>query len=178
MRAYICASGFFLQAGELFAFVGNRVHPPMRVEVTTWMACQGEAQAWLQTNVVTLNLGNTHIVAQRGDAVFSERLADRIAFVTAWVIEEFVLFGLMLQEGPGSSVFLAVGRVGKGVVALNLASGAHLLAVAQAAKARHGLIATAGGLVQHAVRVYRLVGIKEALVVILGLDGPMADQPE
>ncbi|MNC61326.1 hypothetical protein D3C75_1112630 [compost metagenome] len=57
-------------------------------------------------------------------------------------------------------MLLAVGRVGEGVVALNLSSGAHLLAVAQAAKAGHGLIATAVGLVQHAVRVYRLIVIE------------------
>ena len=117
-------------------------------------------------------------MAQRCDAVFGERLAHGIAFIAAWVIEVFVLFALMLQEGPGGSVLLAVGRVGEGVVALHLTSGAHLLGVAQAAKAGYGLIATAVGLVQHALRAYRLVVIAEALVFIVGLDGAMADQAE
>lgn len=170
-RALIDASGFLLQAGELAAFMDNRVHPPMRIEVVTWVTCQGEAQARLQANIVTLNLRNTDIMAQRGDAVFGERLAHGIALVAAWVIEVFVLFGLMLREGPSRSVLLAVGRVGKGVVTLNLASGAHLLAVAQAYKAGSGLIATAVGLVQHIVRVYRLAVIVEILVFIFGLDG-------
>lgn len=97
---------------------------------------------WLQAHIITLNFGNTYIVAQRGDAALGERLADCVAFVAAGVVETLVLFGLMFQERPGGSLLLAIGWVGEGVVALHLACSAHLLAVVQAAQTRLWLVAT------------------------------------
>lgn len=95
--ALVGPGSFFLQAGELAAFVANRADPPMHIQVFARVACQGEAQAWLQAHIVALHLGNTHVMAQAGDAVFGERLANGIAFVTAGVVEALIVRGLVLK---------------------------------------------------------------------------------
>jgi hypothetical protein len=59
----------------------------MLIEIVTRVASQGEAQARLQANIVTLDFGSAYIMAKRGDAVFGERLAHGIAFITARVGE-------------------------------------------------------------------------------------------
>ncbi|MNE72474.1 hypothetical protein D3C80_1684210 [compost metagenome] len=61
--ALVGASGFFLQAGELATLVSDTVHPPMHVQVFTWVACEGKAEAGLQPYIVTLDLSNACIVA-------------------------------------------------------------------------------------------------------------------
>ncbi|MNE11853.1 hypothetical protein D3C80_1046290 [compost metagenome] len=71
----------------------------MHIQVFARVAGQGEAQARLQAHIVALHLGNAHVVAQGGDAVFGERLANGIAFVAAWVVEALIVGGLVLQIG-------------------------------------------------------------------------------
>ena len=62
------------------------------------MACECEAQARLQPDVIPLHLRDAHIMAQGGDPVFGERLAHGIAFVAARVVEALVVAGLVFQE--------------------------------------------------------------------------------
>ncbi|MCY1409612.1 hypothetical protein D9M71_249660 [compost metagenome] len=172
------AGGLFLQAGELGAFVGNLGYPPVGIEVVPRVVDQVEAQAWLQAHVVALHFGDAGVMAQGGEPVLGKRLTDHIAFVAAGVVEPFVLGGLMIHIVGDDGMLLAVRRVGEGVVALHLAGGAHLFAVAETAQIGLGWVATAVGLVQHGVGISCLLAVKEAFVLVLALDVATADQPQ
>jgi|GEM_PF-3983103 len=92
----------------------------MRIQIITWVACECEAQARLQPDVISLNIDYSNIVARSGDPVLGEWFTHGIAFVAAGVIEALVVAGLLFQEGARSTVLLAIRRMGEGVVALDL----------------------------------------------------------
>ncbi|MND84009.1 hypothetical protein D3C80_758880 [compost metagenome] len=166
----------FLQAGELGAFVVHAGYPPMHVQVFARVLDQGEAQPRLQAYIVAFHLGHAGVMAPGCDAGGGEGGADRPALVAAGVVEALVRGGLVLQVAAVGTLLLAVGRVGEGVVALHLARGTYLLAVTQAAQARPGLVAATVGVVQHLVGVG--VVVKENFVLVIALDGALADLPQ
>ena len=75
-------------------------------------------------------------------------------------------------------MFLAIGRVGEGVIALNLACGSHVFAVAQVLQTRGVSGAPAVGVVQHGVRPGRFVTLDEAFVLILAMGYVALDMPQ
>ncbi|KVV11721.1 hypothetical protein AP060_00179 [Pseudomonas sp. TAD18] len=129
---------------------------PADVQVFARVVGQVEGFARLQTGVVTLDLGDAGIAAQGVQAGLGEGLARDVALVAAGIIEAFVLAALVFELGAGGDVFLVVARVGKGVVALHLAGGAHLFGVVEAVQRRFRLIAASHGLVQHVAGVFGL----------------------
>lgn len=158
--------------------MSDRVHPPVRIEVASGVTGQREAQARLQAHIITLHVRQPHIVTQRHDPVFRERFTYGIALVAPWIVEILVVPGLVLQERARGPVFLAVGRVGEGLVTLNLACRANLFAVVQAAQAKNRLVPTAVGVVQDGMGVQGLIVPVKAFVFLVGSDGAMADQPQ
>ncbi|MNO88302.1 hypothetical protein D3C76_797440 [compost metagenome] len=169
--------GFFLQAGELGALVVHADRAPMHVEVFTRVFDKREAQPRLQAYIVTLHLGKAGIMTQGRKAGGGERDADRIPFVAPGVVEALIIQRLMGDAAVIRAVFLAVLRIGEGVVPLHLPGATHLFAVAQAAQARPGLIAAAVGAVQYLIGADVVVIVKPFIVVI-GLDCAMADLPQ
>ncbi|MNS22244.1 hypothetical protein D3C72_540280 [compost metagenome] len=152
-------------------------HTPMGVEVFARVFDEGEAQPRLQAYIVTLDFGNTGVMAQGRQAGSGKGHTDRIALVAAGVVEALIVPGLMGDATVTCAVFLPVLRVGEGVVPLHLACGAHLFAVTQAAQARPGLVATTVGAVQHLVGA-DVVFVEEVITFVVGLERASADLPQ
>ncbi len=155
---------FFGLAGVLLAAVDEAHRAPAAVHVLARMAGQGEGNARLQARVIAFDQGNTCIAAVAAQTVQGEGLAGFVELGPGRVVVALVAAALVIQVLAITAVLVGVVGVLEGVVALGLASGAHVLGIGKAAQRRLRLVATGCRVVLHRLVAHAAVN-EQAIAV-------------